>query len=142
MADYFDAALTSSNRDLTEIMRTHLKGVRYDTIIGTGLSGTIFTARVAPALHKNFAIVRKADDRSTHSDARIEGKVGERFVFADDFVLSGITMKHVLTMMDRFHPDSAFMGVYEYQYTPRFTSSDQAIDRFSRWVFPNPHPID
>ena len=42
---YFDRALTETNGELVETMRHNLKGVKYDTIVGTGLSGTIFVAR-------------------------------------------------------------------------------------------------
>lgn len=112
---YFDKALCHTNGELIETMRHHLKGVKYDTIVGTGLSGTIFTARVAPGLGKSFAIVRKKDDKSTHSGTKVEGIVGERWVFADDFISSSATFKRVLKMMMENRPNAKFVGAYEYE---------------------------
>jgi hypothetical protein len=130
---YFDKALTESNMDLIENMRREMRGVKYDTIIGTGLSGTIFTARVAPGLRKKFAIVRKEDDTSTHSGKRVEGVVGERFVVADDFVSSGATLKRVLEEMKEKHPRAQFVGVYQYE-RGTFTPVSRAMDHFGSWV--------
>lgn len=112
---YFDKALCYTNGELIETMRHRLNGVKYDTIVGTGLSGTIFTARVAPGLGKSFAIVRKKDDKSTHSGTKVEGIVGERWVFADDFISSGATFKRVLEMMKAHRPNAQFVGAYEYE---------------------------
>lgn len=112
---YFDKALCYTNGELIETMRHRLQGVKYDTIVGTGLSGTIFTARVAPGLGKSFAIVRKKDDQSTHSSREVEGVVGERWVFADDFISSGATFKRVLEMMKKHRPHAQFVGAYEYE---------------------------
>lgn len=130
---YFDKALIHTNGELVETMRNRLQGVKYDTIVGTGLSGTIFTARVAPGLRKKFAIVRKKDDHSTHSDIRIEGQVGSRWVFADDFVQGGGTFKRVLKMMKQHHPDAEFAGIYQYERED-FLTPDEASVRWGNWV--------
>lgn len=130
---YFDKALTHTNGELVETMRHALRGVEYDTIVGTGLSGTIFTARVAPGLHKKFAIVRKEDDRSTHSCRRVEGQIGNRYVFADDFVSGGTTMRQVLTVMREKHPQAQFVGVYQYE-SDRFSDAEHADSEFGDWV--------
>lgn len=130
---YFDKALSLTNGELVETMRYALSGVKYDTIVGTGLSGTIFAARVAPGLRKKFAIVRKPDDNSTHSGSRIEGHIGKRFVFADDFVSGGTTMKRVLKMMKEHYPDCQFVGVYQYEYD-RFMDGNEAAEKWGNWV--------
>lgn len=130
---YFDKALTYTNGELVETMRHALHGQKYDTIVGTGLSGTIFTARVAPGLRKKFAIVRKKDDKSTHSSIKVEGVVGKRFVVADDFVSSGATLKHVLTMMQKIHPGAQFVGVYQYEYSS-FKNAEKCVEDYGQWV--------
>lgn len=130
---YFDTALSYTNAELMDPMESTLRGVEYDTIVGTGLSGTIFTARVAPGLGKKFAIVRKKDDKSTHSGTVVEGHVGKRYVFADDFVSSGATMKRVLRLMKENHPDAEFVGVYQYEYT-RFTPASECDYEWGNWV--------
>lgn len=130
---YFDKALTDTNRNLVGTMRKQLREVDYDTIIGTGLSGTIFAARVAPTLGKKFAIVRKKDDHSTHSGNQVEGLVGLRWVFADDFVSMGGTLKRVLNMMKKHFPASEFVGVYQYE-DPSFSDPDESAYRWGNWV--------
>lgn len=112
---YFSSAFTYSNGKLAEDMRHTLTGVKYDTIIGTGLSGTVFTARVAPALKKVFAILRKEDDESTHSGNRMEGRIGDAWVFADDFTETGATLLRVLKYMQKRHPGCEFKGMYSYE---------------------------
>lgn len=130
---YFDKALTDTNGDLIANMRHETKAVKYDTIVGTGLSGTIFTARVAPGLGKKFAIVRKKDDHSTHSDNRVEGTAGKRWIFVDDFVSGGGTLKHVLGKMRANFPTSEFGGVYQYE-CPDFSDPDESAYRWGNWV--------
>lgn len=130
---YFDKALSCTNRDLIDEMRRLTRGCKFDTIVGTGLSGTIFIARVAPGLGKKFAIVRKKDDQSTHSARRVEGEVGSRFIVADDFISSGNTLKHVLTVMSKKHPAASFVGVYQYEYG-RFYDIDDCASHIGSWV--------
>lgn len=127
---YFDKALCHTNGELIETMRYHLQGVKYDAIVGTGLSGTIFTARVAPGLGKTFAIVRKKDDKSTHSGTKVEGIVGKRWVFADDFISSGATFKRVMEMMQKYHPNAEFVGAYEYE-RENFSDARECEENYS-----------
>ena len=130
---YFDKALSHTNGELVETMRHALKGVKYDTIIGTGLSGTIFTARVAPALRKRFAIVRKEDDKSTHSSRRIEGHVGKKIVFADDFVSTGATMIRALKKFKKIYPEAEIVGVYQYE-SGKFVPAENCASEFGQWA--------
>lgn len=131
-ASYFDRALSETNRKLVGEIRKATEGVNFDTVVGTGLSGTIFAARVAPVLGKHFAIVRKPDDRSTHSDLRIEGTIGYRWIFVDDFLCSGATMKRTMEEMTETYPDCEFSGYYTYR-DPTFVSATEACRRF-RWA--------
>jgi hypothetical protein len=62
-----------------------------DTLIGRGLSGALVVPRVADRLKLNWAIVRKKGDGS-HSSERIEGTIGEAWVFYDDLISSGHTL--------------------------------------------------
>jgi hypoxanthine phosphoribosyltransferase len=86
--------------------------VRYDTLVGTGLSGALIVPLLARALHKNWAIVRKADDKSTHSGSRIEGTVGRRWVFVDDLIATGSTRHHVKDMIRDFAEYHDFKTTY------------------------------
>jgi hypothetical protein len=80
--------------------RLALKGVDYDTMIGTGLSGALMVPTLARALRKKWAIIRKPDDGS-HSEARYEGTIGSRWIFVDDFVSSGQTRDRVIREVER-----------------------------------------
>lgn len=112
---YFARALVWSTADLVSRFKDATLGTEFDTIIGTGLSGTIFAARVAEEMGVRFAILRKPDDESTHSESRLEGCLGNRWVFVDDFAESWNTVKRVLTYMSEERPSRTFVGVYMYE---------------------------
>jgi len=129
---YFSKALTYSNRKLLSEFRAGTADVSFDTIVGTGLSGTVYVSRVAPTVGSKFAIVRKPDDQSTHSCYRIEGSVGLEYIIADDFVYSGRTVRRVIERMREEYPWSKFMGVWTYE-AQVFKSRAYILDRW-RWA--------
>ena len=63
-----------------------------DTLIGRGLSGALVVPFVARAMELDWAIVRKPRD-GTHSSETIEGIIGRRWVFMDDLISSGSTLR-------------------------------------------------
>jgi hypothetical protein len=89
---YLDSAYQSTER-LAEQFSKHLADVDYDTMVGTGLSGALVIPRVAERLGKHYAIVRK--EPSTHSGNLVEGRLGRRWLFVDDFTSSGLTRQVV-----------------------------------------------
>lgn len=99
-----------------------LDGIEFDTMIGTGLSGTLVVPLIARAMGKAFAIVRKPND-SSHRERAVEGYVGERWIFVDDFVSSGDTLNRVKEEIknlqngqpfgwDKFNTE--YIGTYQY----------------------------
>lgn len=92
---YMDKAF----RDPGEIIdgaRKALRGVRYDTLVGTGMSGAVIVPTLARALRKKFLIVRKDEDTmSSHSNLKWVGELGKRWVFVDDFISGGGTYARV-----------------------------------------------
>jgi adenine/guanine phosphoribosyltransferase-like PRPP-binding protein len=90
--------------------------VDFDTIIGTGLSGSLIAPLLARARGCAFAIVRK--ERSPHSSSLIEGRFGHRWIFADDLVASGETKYRVLDAMAEWQFNSNwkmdYLGAYLY----------------------------
>jgi hypothetical protein len=129
---YFSKALTYSNRKLLSEFRAGTEDVSFDTVVGTGLSGTVYVARVAPIVGAKFAIVRKPDDQSTHSCYRIEGSVGLEYIIADDFVCSGRTVRRVIEQMHAAYPWSKLTGVWCYE-SRTFKSRAYILDRW-RWA--------
>lgn len=74
----------------------------FDTLVGTGLSGALVVPTLARNMGKSWAIVRKRNDGSHAQDAGrfdrrplIEGRIGRRWLFVDDQIDSGITLKRV-----------------------------------------------
>lgn len=109
-------------------MAEALASVEYDTMIGTGLSGTLVVPSLARALDKHWAIVRK--EPSPHTSLLVEGDIGERWVFVDDFVCSGSTKRRVRAAIEgiRVWRDRSFeqeplatvyVGTYQYEVDRR-----------------------
>lgn len=96
---YFQTVFTDAEM-LLDQAADRLQDVDFDTIVATGLSGTIFAGLLAQRLGKHLIIVRKADDASTHSSNRIEGILGKRWLFVDDLISSGNTLRHVVKQVE------------------------------------------
>lgn len=90
---------------------------KFDTLIGTGLSGALVVPTLARELRKHWAIVRKTTD-GCHSDSSIEGRIDKRWLFVDDFVDTGKTIKRVyeeVTSVCRDHGhETEFVGMWAY----------------------------
>jgi hypothetical protein len=111
---------------LVDAAKHALNGVRFDTFVGTGLSGTLSAPVLARAMRKNFVIVRKDSDQ-THDVERVLGNMGERFVIVDDLIASGDTWRAIIDELGywRDHrsagddwsgplPAFEFVGIYLY----------------------------
>lgn len=126
--------------------------MEYDTIIGTGLSGALVIPTIAKALGKLYGIVRKGISPTTHSDYPIEGSVGYRWIFMDDFISSGRTFdncKAAMGEMEAKFPGftSQLVGQYQYRYgraefypvpTPMPTARKLTMNS----TYPNSEPCD
>jgi hypothetical protein len=95
--------------------RIAMRAVDFDTLVGTGLSGTLAAQLFARAIGVNFAIVRKPSE-STHSNNVVEGNIGKRWVFVDDLVASGDTHCRVRKAMEEFCRQENFESKYVGQY--------------------------
>jgi len=84
-------------------------------ITADGLSGSLILVPVALRLNVPFAVVRIK--KSSHSDNVVEGpRTMTNFVFIDDFIEKGKTIKNVLQTLDRntYYNYSPFLGVVLY----------------------------
>lgn len=120
-SSYLFAAFVETDVMVAEATRV-LKNVDYDTMIGTGLSGGLVVPTLARIFGKRFALIRKPGD-SNHRERAIEGEVGDRWIFVDDFVSSGSTLNRVKQEIfeaqkgqpygwDAF--TTAYVGTYQY----------------------------
>jgi hypothetical protein len=95
--------------------RVKMRAVDFDTVVGTGISGTLAAQMFARAMGINFAIVRKGGDGS-HSYNPVEGNVGRRWVFVDDLICSGATRQRVRDAMELFSEQNDFKTTYVGDY--------------------------
>jgi hypothetical protein len=104
-----------------------LGGVDFDTVVGTGLSGTIAGTLIAYALKKHLLIVRKPTDQTplerqgkaaNHSGHVTEGRMGKRWIFVDDLISSGETCARVKMEVEeanaRYDVKATWVGTYTY----------------------------
>ncbi|UVK63358.1 phosphoribosyl transferase [Mycobacterium phage Shygu2] len=127
---------------LLELAKQYLANVDYDTLVGTGLSGTIAVTTLARLLDKNYLVVRKPND-GAHTSMKAEGRIGKRWVFVDDLIASGRTFGrvwdavHIITRDWKF--ESKFVGSFLYSdggwYDHDFVPASD--ERTERWLLNN-----
>lgn len=112
-----------------ERAKSFLEGVEYDTMVGTGLSGAVIAPMLAREFGKRCMIVRKENDES-HSSLPVEGVLGKRWLFVDDFVSSGTTcarvIKAIRKLTNAYKFESEYVGAYLYhrgEFRPGFAPS-------------------
>lgn len=137
ISGYLSKAFSSVDT-LVDEAREALKGVEFDTIIGTGLSGGLVVPTLARALGKHFAIARKPQAES-HGSYQVEGTIGDLWIFVDDFIDSGQTLKRVVKTVENaskseWHLFSTqYVGTY--QYSKGTYSKFGEESSFGRFVF-------
>lgn len=100
--------------DFTKKFAEDYRYVEFDTLVGTGLSGTLVVPGLARATSKLWAIVRKDD--GSHSYNRVEGEIGLKWLFVDDLVMTGNTRDRVKEAVSRVTDNKAeYAGTYAYQ---------------------------
>lgn len=103
--------------------RDMLKGIKFDVFVGTGMSGALVVPVLAYALRKRYAIVRKSNDngKANHSEYSVEGtfRPGDRWLFVDDFVSTGRTVRRVHSAMRaKCSVKLSYVGMYLYMDSP------------------------
>lgn len=94
-----------------------LQGVDFDTIVGRGMSGSIIVPMLAERLGKAFLIVRK-EGAGAHTSRHV-GQLGHRWIFVDDFVSSGATLRHTKSAVEdivRERNDNAWSTTFYSEY--------------------------
>lgn len=131
---YMSAAFTNPVDRLHEMRlalgKAGVKMSDFDTLVGTGLSGALVIPALAHALSKEFLIIRKPKDVSHSGEMIGAGRLGEKWLFVDDFISTGTTLHRVKDAVDTIvkQHDSrnlnkfatTYIGSYEYRWR-RFT---------------------
>lgn len=102
-------------REFIREARAALQSVDYDTLVGTGLSGSLAIPLLARFLRKRWMIIRKPQDGS-HSGTH-EGQLGRRWLFVDDFISTGATRKRVMNGVRKMSQSSSWKTTYVGTYT-------------------------
>ncbi len=110
---YMDDAVFDLNK-VIETAKERLAYVDFDTLVGTGFSGSIVIPALALAMGKKFVLIRKDTDDSHHGRGRLVGELGNKWVFVDDFVSSGKTRWRVINKIDEVDNDTEYVGQYMY----------------------------
>lgn len=95
--------------------------IKFDAVVGTGTSGALVAPVLAYVMKVRVLLVRKPDDKNSHSSYPIVGDIDElRYgaikyaLFADDFVSSGETLRRCQTVLtERFAAGVKIAAVYE-----------------------------
>lgn len=106
-----------NSRQVIQAARDHLRGIKFDTIVATGVSGMIVAPVLAYSLRKNLLVVRKQNDGS-HSGSLLEGFYGKRLLLVDDFMDSGKTVDRVFKQLFFGLSDVKLVGAYMYRALP------------------------
>lgn len=117
---------------VVERAQRDLADVDFDTLVGTGFSGSIVIPMMAAAMGKNFVLIRKETDSDNHhGPGRLIGNLGERWIFVDDFISSGATrsrvmvkIAHALVEGGRLHPGAETTMVGQYMYALSYHNSN------------------
>ena len=133
-------------RDTPDAMRKRacqaLASVEYDTLVGRGLSGALIVPILGRELDCHWMVLRKPND-SAHSSLTAEGTLGDRWVFVDDLIDSGATLRAAVEHVTRLAENcrawneqwggTTFVGAYLYENygDPRFWHADKLK---KRWI--------
>lgn len=114
-AGYMDALQPGSRKSYLDRAISKLRGIEFDTIVFSGMSGAIFAPLLADRLGKEIALVRKESD-SNHSCMSVEGYADIRkYVFVDDLICSGDTFRRCQEKIQKFAPSAICVASYQYR---------------------------
>ena len=86
----------------------------FDTIAVRGLSGIGIGSIIAYIYKKDLCILRKTDDKSNHSNLRLECLDVKKYIIIDDLVDSGDTCKEIIEGVEEEHLNSECVKIILY----------------------------
>lgn len=101
--------------------------VEFDTLVATGMSGTLPLVYLAKELNVDWLAIRKEDEK-THTGTLAEGTLGKKWLFFDDFIDSGKTVAWIRDVIEHGKKESRFesewVGVFSYHDKDAFMAPD------------------
>ena len=77
-----------------------ITGVKFDTIVFMGISGSLVAPIVAQKMNKHLLVARKLGENN-HSCMRLEGHIdSHKFIIIDDLISTGDTIKAIFEAID------------------------------------------
>ena len=107
--DYLEGIVENKSRKrrINNAVRTIRKfiaklpqGEKPQAIACCGLSGLLLGTAIADRLGLDLIVVRKKDDKSTHSSIVVEGVAAGSYIIVDDLIFTGKTMKYIIESID------------------------------------------
>jgi hypothetical protein len=132
---YFPVALDPER--VRRLARKRLKKIEFDTVVGAGFSGLLPLGIVARSFKVNMLAVRKEIDRQhSHCSSLLEGSIGYKWLFVDDFPCTGRTFSRVYRTIDkhcmsRNRPHQC-VGAFFYEKDGRVDSLEELMFEFPR----------
>lgn len=105
----------------------NLDDIDFDTMVGMGLSGSLVVPLLAREFGVNFAIIRKKGE-STHDDGQFVGNIGHKWIFVDDFIEQGNTLRTVTKAVRDIEQD--FYQMY---------TNDSQVKCVGAYLYGTPH---
>lgn len=116
LSGYMDQLFRDPDHIVGEAQRL-LSDVDFDTIVARGISGTVAAAMIAREMRKDLLIVRKGTE-GNHGCYSVEGILGRKWLFVDDFISSGKTLREVYGRVKDaagdYNWDTEFVGSFLY----------------------------
>jgi orotate phosphoribosyltransferase len=108
-----------------------IKGLRFDAIAFSGMSGALVAPSVAMSLRKPMILVRKQSDDCHAGGGAVEGALdAETYIIIDDFISSGDTLKRIHASVVKASEHSyrarkiACVGIYLYRYNELYVAEN------------------
>jgi adenine/guanine phosphoribosyltransferase-like PRPP-binding protein len=102
----------------------------FSAIVVCGVSGLVVGPVLADKLEKNLIVVRQHGTMGTHGAYVVEGPRDDSYVFIDDLINEGKTLRHVKSSIRRFCRYSKMVGVVLYHKQQTYWKPQKQLKKF------------
>lgn len=124
VAHYISALEPKRLKRIVDNLKKRLKGLDFQAIACSGVSGLIVAGPLCYELDKYPIIVRKEKD-DCHSSKKVEGVDGVfNYIILDDLICSGHTMKMICEKMVENRPKAKLVKIVIYNDSANYCPDD------------------